>query len=298
MIGKTAIFCVQLADEIDPQRTNITLPNSHQQVLAYGTELAYVRQTLMQTRRLFKDKVLGQNFDYNAGIDLSFDALKDLTVMLEMRRDLQVRLDRAAEDLKSRAVADRSLHVPALGDVRGLAETFLQKSDHVAFDLFKIVKLFYRDDEIGKGMFEGLHNLICAKFGEDEPFPQFLKAATPFLKFVRNARNAMEHEDETKKVTVADISLMPTGELSPPRIEIVHKETPQPLVPLLALMEHMTDQLALVFEVMIAQLCSVNVQGFAGMPLGVIEHDERMQQAFKCRYGYAARMGDRVVPFG
>lgn len=297
MIGGSAIYRVQLADEIDPERTNIAIPNTHQKVMSYGTKFPYVRQTLMQSRRLFKDKVLGSAFDYKAGINFSFDALKDLTAMYEMRVDLLARLEKAREDLKTQASEHRSLHVPAMGDMRGMTESFLQKADHVALDLFKIVRLFY-GDEIGKGMFDGLHDLISKKFGKDDPFSQFLEAVLPLLKFVRNARNAVEHEDETKRIAVSDISLLPSGELNPPSIEIVHKETPQPSVALLVLMEHLTDQLALVFEVMIAQLCNVNVHPFGGLPLGVIEYDERMQQAYNCRYGYATRMGDQVVPFG
>jgi hypothetical protein len=120
---------VQLADEIDPQRTNIVLPNNHQEVLSYGTELPYVRQTLMQARRLFKDKVLGPGFDYKAGIDLSFDALKDLTVMYEMRKDLSARLDKLAEDLKDRPMTHHSLHVPTLGADLILTTEILARSN-------------------------------------------------------------------------------------------------------------------------------------------------------------------------
>ena len=67
---------------------------------------------------------------------------------------------------------------------------------------------------------------------------------------------------------------------------------------MLALMELIADQLATAFEVMLAHLCSANVQPFAGMPLGVIEYNESQQKAYKCRYGYASRMGDQIVPFG
>ena len=63
-------------------------------------------------------------------------------------------------------------------------------------------------------------------------------------------------------------------------------------------MERIADQLATTFEVMLAHLCGANVQPFAGMPLGIIEYDKNQQKAFKCRYGYATRMGDQIVPFG
>ena len=297
IFGENSIYRVQLADEIDPQRTNIAIPNTHQKVLSYGTEFPYVRQTLMTARRLFSNNALGAAFDYKAGINTSFEALQDLAAMHDIRSALSARFDTRAEDVKNLAVQQRSMTVPSIGDVRGETKAFLQKADHVAVALFNIVKLFY-SDEIGKGMFEGLHDLICKKFSEDDPFSRFLKEAVPFLKFVRNARNAVEHPDQNKSVKVTDIALLPSGELNPPTVEVIHAETPQPPVPLLAVMEHIADQLATAFEVMLAQLCNTNVQRFAGMPLGVVEYTENQQKAFKCRYGYATRMGDQIVPFG
>ena len=59
MIGCSAIYRVQLAGEIDPRRTNIAIPNTHQKVLSHGTEFPYVQQNLMTARRLFSNNVLG-----------------------------------------------------------------------------------------------------------------------------------------------------------------------------------------------------------------------------------------------
>jgi len=297
MIGGSAIYRVQLADEIDPERTNIAIPNTHQKVLSYGTKFPYVRQTLMTARRLFSNNVLGPAFDYKTGINLSFEALQDLAAMHDIRKDVLARFDKIAEDLKNLAVEQRSMSVPSMGDVRGDTKAFLQKADHVAVALFNIAKLFY-GDEIGPRWFASLQKLASEKYGDNDGFTKFLKAALPFLQFVRNARNAVEHPDQAKSVKVTDIALLPSGGLNPPSIEVIHPDTPQPSVPLLALMEHIADQLATVFEVMLAHLCGANVQPFAGMPLGVIEYDQNQQKAFKCRYGYASRMGDQIVPFG
>jgi hypothetical protein len=297
MIGGSAIYRVQLADEIDPERTNIAIPNTHQKVLSYGTDFPYVRQTLMTARRLFSNKVLGPAFDYKTGINLSFEALQDLAAMHDIRKNVLARFDKIAEDLKNLAAEQRSLTVPSMGDVRGESKAFLQKADHVAIALFNIAKLFY-GDEIGPRWFASLHKLASDKYGDNGEFTKFLHAALPFLQFVRNARNAVEHPNQTKSVKVTDIALLPSGALNPPSIEVIHPEAPQPSVPLLTLLEHVADQLATVFEVMLAHLCGANVQPFAGMPLGVIEYDKNQQKAFKCRYGYATRMGDQIVPFG
>jgi hypothetical protein len=297
MIGGSAIYRVRLADQIDPGRTNIAIPNTHQKVLSYGTDFPYVRQTLMTARRLFSNKVLGPAFDYQTGINLSFEALQDLAAMHDIRKDVRARLDKIAEDLKNLAVERRSMTVPSMGDVRGETKAFVQKADHVAVGLFNIAKLFY-GDAIGPRWFVSLHQLTSEKYGDNDGFTKFLDAVLPFLQFVRNARNAVEHPDQAKGVKVIDIALLPSGELNPPSIEVIHPETPQPSVPLLTLLEHIADQLAAVFEIMLAHLCGANVQSFAGMPLGIIEYDENQQKAFKCRYGYGTRMGEQIVPFG
>jgi hypothetical protein len=297
IIGASAIYRVQLADEIDPQRTNVAIPNTHQKVLPYGTKFAYVRQTLMTARRLFSNNVLGGAFDYKGGINLSFDALQDLAAMNDIRKELRARFDKCEEDLKNPTEELRSMTVPSMGDGRGDIKAFLQKADHVAVALFNIAKLFY-GDEIGPRWFASLHNLVSDKYGDDDGFTEFLKATLPFLQFVRNARNAVEHPDQAKSVKVTDISLLPSGELNQSTVEVVHPETAQPPVPLLSLMEHIAHQLAAAFEFMLAHLCGVNVQPFAGMPLGVVEYNESQQKAYKCRYGYASRMGDQIVPFG
>src|SRR6516165_1512661 len=290
LIGKNAIYRVQLADEIDPQRTNIHIPNTHQQVLSCGTECRFVRQTLMTAKWLFNNNVLGSAFNYKSAINLSFEALQDFSAMHAAYEDLSVKLNKIVEELKNLAAKERTLTVPTAGDVRGLTESFLQKADHVAIDLFNIAKLFYPDG-IGQRWFQSLYDLIAKKYGSDDPFAEFMKQALPFLQFVRNARNAMEHPDAAKSVKVTDISLLPSGELNLPCIEILHLETPQPSVCLPTLLGYITDELGSIFESVVACLCGHNVQPFAGLQLWIIEHDENQQKAYKCRYGYGTRIG-------
>src|SRR5882762_10009075 len=88
VIKSRGIYRVQLADEIDPQRTNPATPNTHQRVLAYGTDCDLVRQTLMTANRIFHSKLLGASFPYERAIDLTFEALKDIVAMHEMHTSL------------------------------------------------------------------------------------------------------------------------------------------------------------------------------------------------------------------
>lgn len=298
IIGERAIYRVQLPDQIDPQRTNIGIPSTHQKVLSLGTDSLIVRQVLMTALRLFRNDVLGTNFDYNEALTLSFDALQDLAAMSDMHEKLGKKLGAISDELKNSAVHQRSFMMPAVCGIRDTAESFLQKADHAAQDLFRIVKLFYDPNRLRRGMFQGLKNMIEEEFGEDDPFTEFLTKNLPFLQFVRNSRNAMEHPDANKSVKITDIILLPSGDLQPPCIEIIHPETAQPSVHLLELMGCVTDQFATTFEVMIAFLCGRKVQSRAGFPLEIIEYTENQQRGNKCRYGYGVCMGDRIVPLG
>lgn len=46
IILERAIYLAKLADEIDPQRTNPSIPNVNQKVLSVGTESEIVRRVL------------------------------------------------------------------------------------------------------------------------------------------------------------------------------------------------------------------------------------------------------------
>jgi hypothetical protein len=298
-IKERAIYRVQLADEIDPQRTNIHLPNINQKVLTVGTDSPLVRQTLMQAKRLFDDhsRALGAAFDYKRGVNIAFDALKDLIVMDTMQADLHAKLKKIDEDLKAMTVRQRSMAVPAIGEVRSLAETFFQKADHAVVDLFDIAKLFY-GDQIGKKWFDSLLNLAKEKYGEDDGLAKFLIGVVPLLKFIRNTRNCIEHPKADQLVNVKDITVLPSGQLEAPRIEVIHPETGQPSVPLAILMERIVVEYATIFESMLAYLCDRNVQPVSGLPLQIIEHTLDQQKGFKTRFGYGVQMGDQLVPFG
>src|SRR5882724_4111960 len=92
IIKANGIYRIQLADEIDPQRTNPSILNTQQRVLAFGSDCDLVRQTLLTSKRLFDSKLLGPSFSYDRAIELTFEALKDIIAMHEMRTRTVTRL--------------------------------------------------------------------------------------------------------------------------------------------------------------------------------------------------------------
>ena len=297
VIKAQGIYRVQLADEIDPQRTNPAIPHTYQRVLRYGTDCELVRQTLMTAKRLFDTKLLGAAFSYTQATDHSFEALKDLIAMHEMRLGLEVSLNKISEALGGLIIKNRALPVPTVGEPRVLVETFIQKADHVIADLFAIAKLFY-PEEIGKKWFESLFELAKERCGSDQPFTKFLAEALPFLKLIRNARNCVEHPKVDRRLEVFDITLLPSGQLRPPTMEIIEQDTPQPIIAIVDFMAQTIVQLASTFELMIAYLCGTNIQPFAGFPVQVVQYPPNLQKAYGVKLGYGIYDGNRIIPFG
>jgi len=221
----------------------------------------------------------------------------DIVAMYEMQSRLVAQLDAAEASLKEMTVQNRALSLPAIGGVRERVETFLQKADHAIVDLFEIAKLFYPDG-IGKKWFESLFELAETKYGADATFTKFLAEALPVLKLVREARNCIEHPKPDKRVEVFDVTLRPSGEFRPPALEVVHPETPQPLIAIANFMEQMVEQIAGIFELMLAFLCGYNVQPFGGLAIQVVRYPPELEKPFGVRFGYGTYQEDRVVPFG
>lgn len=61
-ILERAIYAMQLADEIDPNRSNISIPNTQQKLLGRGAEDPLVAKTLLTAHTLFKEIHLGKAF--------------------------------------------------------------------------------------------------------------------------------------------------------------------------------------------------------------------------------------------
>ena len=81
----------------------------------------------------------------------------------------------------------------------------------------------------------------------------------------------------------------------PPTIEVLHRETPEPTVPLRNFMEQMTESVVNFAETLMAFLCAKRVKPFAGLPVQVGLIPEEQRASKKVRYGYVVWMGDQLV---
>jgi hypothetical protein len=295
IVKESGIYVCKLADQIDPQRTNVAVPNIQQKVLSCGSGSELVSKTLLTAKKLFNRNYL-QSFDCEVGISLAFKALRDLTAMQEILVSIQ-NAENAAH-IDDRRQKDRSIVLPTINALDARCKEFVQKSDHSLQSLLAIMKLFYGEAS-GKRWFGSLAQVTAEKHGVDDQFVQFLNSALPLMQFTRNLRNCIEHPKHDQRVVVADFSLNAEMIFQAPTIEVIHAETPQPPVQLSTFMTQMIEQLSGAFELVIAFACQRHIEPSEVFPIDVVELPESLRGREKhVRFSYGVRDGDRIIPAG
>jgi hypothetical protein len=294
MITEKCTYRLQVADQIDPDRTNPALPpNFQQKLFDHGTKSDLLCRTLLQAIVMFRKEF--QSVDIDRAMQLSFDAFGDLVSMQEAVEAFTSAEQQAIEKAKALERKDRSQTIPAAGNVRGHCKTFVQKADHFARSLLAIVRLFYPEMK-AKG-WEDFNQLVKSRYGESDNFYKVSELTTPFLLLVRNARDCLEHN--LKGVETSDFMPQSNGTIAPPSIEIDFRKSTHDRCPISWFMEETTKALLDSFEMIIVHTCSKHIQPKLPLPMIVALLPENYQKGWHVRFAYGMYYQDgQFVPCG
>lgn len=295
IITDKCTYRVQVADQIDPHRTNPNLPhNVHQKLFDHGVESELLCRTLLQSKVLFRKEF--QTIDIEHGKRLAFDALSDFVAMQDAAFAFRSAEQKEIEKKQNLERKDASIAMPAVGNVRGHCKTYVQKADHVAVSLLGIVRLFY--PEMKGGNWDQFLQMVKAKYGPDNPFSKVAELAVPFLKLIRNTRDCLDHAN-VSGVTTKDFELQPDGKIALPSIEVNFRGTVEPRRAISSFMLESVESLLTCFEMIIVHTCAHNTQPFAGMPMVVNVLPDNYRQAWRVRFAYGSFYQDgNFVPCG
>ncbi|MDA9446010.1 MULTISPECIES: hypothetical protein [Bradyrhizobium] len=289
-----SIYRIMLADEIDPGRTNINVPNSQQKVLDYGSDSPLVAKTLLTAKQLFEKGFLDPDFESTKAIELSFECLKNLAAMF----DLAAEFSRQDDDVESRLaelqIKGCSLALPSAPNVEPRCKEFIQRADHALQALFAIASMFYGSKF--KGWFEGLAEEISRKHKGDTQYVGLTADVANFCKSIRTTRNCVEHRKPNEHVEVSDFSLTPNNEVVPPTIAVHHPKFTQPRMPISAYTSQVTEHIADTFEILIAFMCSRNIDASVKIPVQVVELPENQRSHKLVKYSYGMDGGKQIIP--
>ncbi len=296
-VKEHGIYAMQFADQIDPKRTNAAIPDTQQRILAIGSSDPVVARILLTAHTLFDRKFLGPSFDQDKGLNLGLELLKDIAALTAARVDLEAAETHACATYQTPTPAPGPLRLPAIGNLEARCDAFAQKAGHVVNTLEEIAKLFYAQDLMSKWI-DSLAALAVSRYGGDSPFAEYMVRARQFLLFVLGMRNMIEHPVPTKHVAISDYRLLASGEIASPSIEIVRPGEDAAMATITLLMKEMTDDLVSVSEVLMAHLCNVHVQPFAGMSVQVVELPPEQKPNKHQRYFYGCLHGGQIVRIG
>ena len=293
LITEKCTYAVQMADQIDPGRTNPALPHNFQQKLFdYGVDSELLCRSLLHAKVMFRKEF--QKIDIERARQLSFDFLSELLAMDEAARNFQAAEAAAIEKARRHSLADGSLALPAVGNVRTLCKTFAQKADHGAGALLEIVRLFYG----AKSDWSDFQELVKSQHGEADNFYKVLELTVPFLQMIRNARNCLEHRNVVG-ATTTDFTLEANGQIGLPSIAIDFRGSVVERCPISEFMVGVAKTLLDSFEMITLHMCAKNIQPFAGMSMTIAPLSDEKRRAWHVRFAYGGYNADgQFLPCG
>lgn len=281
LITEKCTYEVQLADQIDPKRTNPHLPhNVHRKLFDHGTNSELLCKTLLQAKVMFR-KELQTSLDIPKALTLTLNALGEIVAMEKVARDFSAIEGAAIENAAGVKQQDRSFSLPSVGNADAHCKTFTQKAHHFGGALLKIVRLFYSDAK----NWDRFQEIVEATYGKEDPFYKVITGTKPTLLLALNARDSLEHHNEG--VTIKDFEMQSDGTVAPPSIEVNYRKSKMPRCSISSFMNEITTSLLISFEMIVTHMCSKSAQPFAGMPftVGLLSDDYRDTWHVRFAYG-------------
>jgi len=286
-VTRKSIYMVQLADSIDPNRTNASIPDVKQKILSYGSDDYLVGRTLLQANILFQPHCLGSQIECPSAVNIALSFLKEITSLHELAT-AYISDESTKNSLFTGGTGDDlSLSLPSIDKVEQKVKQFVINADHAVRHLIELTQLFYpeiKNESWSKALMEKLKR----EKGEDAPATLFVAEINPTMWLARNLRNAVEHPKQDDRVKTENYRLTESGKVKIPSIQYVHMETPLSEMPVSQFMSLTVENLLTSFEELMAHLCNIHAAPFGGDKRSVVEMPEanRNPSEAHVRFGY------------
>ena len=254
LIKERAIYAFNLADDIDPDRTNSQVPNISQKAYDVGVNSEIVGRVLLQAKYLFEKGPIGSGFDRNEILSVVISVFDELCSLLKIMQALQQDQQMALDGVKTSGEQIRFFAVPSVMDAAGRAKNFIQRAEHSVQHLFRLCKICLGLPNEKNGWFDGVRRRLECHSDLQRYDAGRVAEIVSYCKFIRNCRHTVEHARQEQCIYVKDFFLDKKGSLNLPSIEVVHSDTPEPPIPLIDFMIGNIESLISVSEELMAIL--------------------------------------------
>lgn len=290
IVKERAIYESFTADSVDPDRTNIDLPNLIQKMLVdQGADSVLVGKTFLLAKTFFK----GHSFkpaDAEASLFTMLELLKELIVLEKEINSYIHEEQKLTADYESKRGQKVSYAIPTVTNLESRCKTIFQKTDHVEQFIISMFMTFYPAEGLDKkSHFPRLYEIIKAKYGENDMFTENLNKAVYLMRVLRLIRNGLDHQLET--VTIKNFELQADSSVLSPTIELNHKDAKMGRVSLSVFLPSVFKQLGSIIEGLIIFLAAKNVNPMGKLKFGVKQIPETQRRNKFVRYCFWSSIG-------
>ena len=290
VLKDNSIYEFMMADDVDPERTNINLPTNIQKlIIDKGSESEMVSRIFLTANMLFNKGKFDKEISVEIVLSLTLDLLQELAVLENEIIAYLSKENEVLEEYESQKVKLVSYSIPSIGNAKNRCTTIFQKADHIEQTLIKIITKFYTNEGLTQqSHFPNFSEIIKNKYGEEDGFAQFLDSILDFMKLVRNLRNALDHQ--LKGVDVYDFELQPNSDVLAPSIELDFKGSKLERQSLSKLLNTLIPNFIFVCEATIVHLANRNFEpSFLAQEIREIPLEKRRNKFVK--YSFWSSIG-------
>jgi hypothetical protein len=265
----------QMADQIDPERTNPNMPHLVQTPeLTHGASAPFIQRTLCVAAALFDQTHLPTHVSKDEAFALALDAARALAEV----EDNIIALDANEAKIRRQLVSgEHKPHVvPKTPNLKARVEGAVGQIRDVALLAQRLADLFYPRAKPNIPFSEHLKEALSIQLAADDPlWPHFEWCLEQIERFF-SYRNALIHGGPGKdqKFILLDYEIQPAGTLLAPTIEIIHPKNPLPRMDIGQFLKDASESMSFTFETFVAGFCDRNApQHHIGIVFRVMESD-------------------------
>jgi hypothetical protein len=291
------VYAAQMADSVDPDRTDINLPNViTQQILGFGSDSPIISRTLVAGRELFQRGYLGSDFDEKAALEIAYEAAQHLAAMADFRVSLERDRERAAAELQGKPLKG-GFKLPVTPNLRSRGESFIRHADQTNQEIKALCDLFFPRSKANKNWSTHVVEVLRPSTSSNKQAEQFVQGAVAHIEAIRDLRNASEHSDETKEITFWDFAMQAGPSIVTPSFAVRHPKTPIERTDLLHFMESVIEVCSGLFEGMAALLCNQSIKVPPVLQAQVVQLDPAQSKARRgINFAYQAMLISGAPP--
>lgn len=300
IIKEKSIWKIQLADNIDPERGNETLPDAMQKFLSYGAKSEIVSRTLVQAELLLKENRFPKQINIEDCLAEALRVTTGIAGLFNIIDHINGDFSRAREIV----VANARKPTMPLPNFDGLDKEWsaaLNDLDEIRSGIRQLAFMFYPTIRRNKKWFTDLREALTF-----EAFDMFdttnhteaLDAVEHDLGFARWLRNAKIHPKDGQRATLWNYRLLPDGNVAPPSVTIENAKGETKDIDLVNLVTQLSNAMLFSFEMVLLWLCGSNQKPIMGQQVQIwrrIESDIKVGTPLYC---YAIELGGQMKIIG